>query len=139
MRFAHGPRSPLLPTDLRWFELIIDSLYFIDVILTFFIGVPSSVARRSSALRDIIDEDKDTDAGYVTDMGLIARFYFQSTFIVDIIALLPFFLHKFIYYGPEGWVWVYYLKGVRLLFHRSINRSIEEIFKRMFSNSDIIT
>ena len=52
LRFAYGLRSDDLPHCIKWIELGLETFYLIDVILTFFVGVPSSVAGKIEALKD---------------------------------------------------------------------------------------
>ena len=140
VRFAYGPQSERLDHRLYWIELVCDALIFTDVLLTFFIGIPSSEAKKWSRLRDKIDLQK-IDCGYVYDIKIIAYIYLRTTFFVDLISLLPFIVNWFIMRGNQEAEWqsFYYLKIVRLLFSRSINLSVERIMLKMRQkSSDIV-
>lgn len=114
-------------------ELVCDSLFLVDVILTFFTGVRSSEAKNMIWLRKSkhIDLDDDVDLGYVSNLRVIATIYLRTSLIVDLIALFPFFTNEWVFYGSEGWAKVYYLKGIRLLFRRSLFVSIDRILDKM--------
>lgn len=55
VRVAYGPRSERLSDNWYWTELVLDAIFFADVVLTFFTGVPSSEAKKWPKLRDKID------------------------------------------------------------------------------------
>ena len=93
-RVAYGTRNPhIAKGQLRKIELVCDSLFLVDVILTFFTGVQSSEAKNMTWLRKSkhIDLDDDDDLGYVSNLRVIAMIYLRTTLIVDLIALFPFF------------------------------------------------
>ena len=64
----------------------------------------------------------------------IAIHYLKSTFFVDLIALVPYFMQLYLYMigketsMDEGLWRVYYLKVVRLIFKSSKNNSLDLIF-----------
>ena len=60
----------------------------------------------------------------------IAVYYLKTTFFVDVIALIPYFMHIYLQEtSVHSGLWrLYYLKVVRLIFSRSINNSIDVIF-----------
>ena len=64
-------------------------------------------------------------------MRIIAYIYLRSTFFVDFVALLPYFLNWLVFHGPVGWQYIYYLKGIRLLANRSINVQIDLLMNKL--------
>ena len=64
----------------------------------------------------------------------IAIYYLKTTFFVDLIALVPYFMQFYLYMtaqvtSMEEGLWrVYYLKVVRLIFKSSKNNSLDLIF-----------
>ena len=125
---AFGPLNPDLK-DWRIFEFVFDSLYFLDVILKFFTGIPNLDNTKVQKVTNSEGEDTiDQDIGYVHNRRTIAKYYLKTTFFVDIIALIPYFMQYYIeFHGKENdfMTNLYYLKIVRLLFSRSINNSID--------------
>ena len=78
----------------------------------------------------------EEEYGYIFNHRKIALYYVKTTFFIDIISLIPYFLYwPITNYGEDEdgdfWVYFYYLKVVRLLFSRSINHSIDTIFNRI--------
>ena len=79
-------------------------------------------------------DSDDKEYGYVFSHRRIALYYIKTTFFVDLVSLIPYFLYwPITQYGEEEpyWVYVYYLKVVRLLFSRSINHTIDTIFTQI--------
>ena len=99
-----GPLNPNLK-DWRIFEFIFDSLYFLDVILKFFTGIPNL---ETTKVKNVLNSDGDEninepDIGYVHNRQTIAKYYLKTTFFVDIIALIPYFMaFYFEAYGREN-------------------------------------
>ena len=125
---AFGPQNPDLK-DWRIFEFVFDSLYFLDVILKFFTGIPNlETTKVQNVTNGDLDDTSEPDIGYVHNRRTIAKYYLKTTFFVDIIALVPYFMYFiFEFYGKEidSMTYLYYLKVVRLLFNRSLNNSID--------------
>ena len=108
-----------------------DTFYFLDVILKFFTGVPYN--KKTISRKRIGDKKtKEEEIGYIYSKRKIACYYLRTTFFIDFISLLPYFCYYFITNNAEEnpkWIFLYYFKSVRLLFSKSINRSIDHIFK----------
>ena len=129
-RVAFGPLDESL-ARLRPIELLLDSLFFLDVVFKFFTGIPFTDTEKYQAMRGGSD---DREYGYVFSHRRIALYYIKTTFFVDLVSLIPYFLYwPITQYGEEEplWVYVYYLKVVRLLFSRSINHTIDTIFTQI--------
>ena len=97
----------------------------LDIVLRFFTGIPNREVKHDTHLRINRIEN---DIGYVYDLRKVACKYLHTTFVIDILSLAPFFAQYYVDNDPN-WAWLYYLKVIRLLFSRSINNSVDEIFK----------
>ena len=134
IRVAYGPLEPSLQ-GLLPIEFVLDTLFFLDVISKFFTGIPHTDTEKYQTLREDNDnEEKEYD--YIFNHRVIALYYIKTTFFIDIVSLIPYFLYwPITKYGIEEekswWVYFYYLKVVRLLFSRSINHSIDTIFTKI--------
>ena len=124
MRVANGPDDYVIDSQ-RTVENVLDSLFLLDITLRFFTGIPNRLVRQDTHLRiNTIEKD----IGYVYDLRKIGCKYLRTTFLIDILSLAPFFAQYYVDNDPN-WAWLYYLKVIRLLFSRSINNSVDEIFK----------
>ena len=75
--------------------MCIDFLFLIDIILTFFTGVPFNRARR---MREVPRQDGEfKEIGYIHEKKMIAKLYMSSgKFFIDIISLIPFFIYPWL-------------------------------------------
>jgi len=66
---------------------MLDALYFMDMILKFFTGIPFEV-------KPIQDHDKVTEneiaVGYIYSYKKIAYNYLKTTFFIDLLSIIPF-------------------------------------------------
>lgn len=130
IRVAFGPHDREI-SGLRPFELFLDALLFLDLVLKFFTGVTFSNTKKNLEMRD---DDEIKEYEYIFKKRKIALYYIKTTFFIDFISLVPFFLYQPITeFGEENLNWqrVYYLKVIRLFFSSSINQSIDTIFKQI--------
>lgn len=66
------------------------------MILTFFVGIPFKDSKKSNKLREEIDEK---EVGFVYNHKRIAVYYLRTTFVIDLISIIPFFMYFYIING----------------------------------------
>ena len=70
--------------------MCLDFLYLLDVILKFFTGIPYNEHKKKQTL---LANKSEKELGYVYSHKKIALYYVTSTFFIDTISLIPFFLY----------------------------------------------
>lgn len=123
-------------------ELIFDALFCAEVVLRFFIGIPYNEdfnkkkalpkEKRGGQVNGFV-EHEEIDIGYIYDLRKIAIYLMRTTFFIDFVALIPFFMYPLINTaGEKEYIYyLYYLKVIRLLFNRSVNDDIEKVIKTL--------
>ena len=116
IRGAFGPNNPNL-VRLNRLEYFLDFMFLVEIIMTFFIGIPfdeaSYLAKQSS----------DSVRPYNYNMKDIALKYLNSTLVFDLFSLIPTTMFMIQYSS------LYYLKGIRIAKQIKNMYDIEEIEK----------
>ena len=122
VRLGISPDSPNLIV-MNMTERVLDIIFFIEIVLTFFIGIP--IDESSYAAKQAIDSKRM----YNYNMRDIAKKYFTSTLITDLVSLVPaaMFWHQ----DHGNW---YYLKSIRVIHYyknaQDINLMIRWFMRR---------
>ena len=100
LRLAFGPSSDKL-IHLNRLEHFLDAAFLVEIILTFFIGIP--IDEVSKQANQVLDSKRS----YNYNMKEIAQKYLNSTLIFDLLSLYP----KIFPWGSN----LYFLKAIRIL------------------------